>query len=120
MPLCTCCLSPVDSYSDDSFTPECRHVLHLSCLEKWISHQTCREKTCPTCRASFDKHIVLVVKPDVSVQDAERSLEHVNVTGDVCWHINDMQMMRAVIRALTGLFERKWTWTPAAVNALMK
>ncbi|VVB07651.1 unnamed protein product [Arabis nemorensis] len=48
---CTVCLS--DFVSDDKVRqlPNCRHVFHRCCLDRWIVG--CRKMTCPICRNRF-------------------------------------------------------------------
>ncbi|KFK32937.1 hypothetical protein AALP_AA6G308500 [Arabis alpina] len=48
---CTVCLS--DFVSDDKVRqlPNCRHVFHHSCLDRWIVD--CSKMTCPICRNRF-------------------------------------------------------------------
>lgn len=103
LPECACCLQPVDTTKE--YVPGCGHAVHVSCLNKWIYHQTSRTKTCPMCRRAFEKAVVLSVRPELKLRDMERHLEHVNVTGNVCWHILTIEYATAMISTLRSIFD---------------
>jgi hypothetical protein len=103
LPECACCLQPVDATKE--YVPGCGHAVHVYCLEKWIDHQTSRTKTCPMCRRAFEKAVVLSVRPELKLRDMERHLEHVNVTGHVCWHILTIEFATALTSTLRSIFD---------------
>lgn len=48
---CTVCLSDFESDDDIRQLPNCRHVFHHRCLDRWIVD--CCKVTCPVCRDRF-------------------------------------------------------------------
>ena len=48
---CTVCLSDFESDDDIRQLPNCRHVFHHLCLDRWIAD--CCKVTCPVCRDRF-------------------------------------------------------------------
>ncbi|KAF2610478.1 hypothetical protein F2Q70_00009213 [Brassica cretica] len=48
---CTVCLSDFESDDNIRQLPNCRHVFHDHCLDRWIVD--CRKMTCPICRDRF-------------------------------------------------------------------
>lgn len=45
---CAVCLSGIGGGDEVRRLPNCRHVFHRGCIDRWMGHQ---QRTCPLCRA---------------------------------------------------------------------
>ncbi|KAJ0615972.1 putative transcription factor C2H2 family [Helianthus annuus] len=47
---CAVCLYEFDASDEIRRLTNCRHIFHMSCLDRWMDHD---QKTCPLCRTPF-------------------------------------------------------------------
>lgn len=94
-----CCYASISK--EEEFVPMCGHRVHAACMKRWIEHQPCQQKTCPTCRTVLHELEVFAVHPRYAAEaHARRCLESVNVSGNVCWPIWTVQTLSDMIDAV--------------------
>ncbi|GAB4855081.1 hypothetical protein Ancab_023664 [Ancistrocladus abbreviatus] len=62
---CAVCLSMLEPEDMAGLLPNCNHIFHAECIEKWLISS---QSTCPICRAQVTPHPLVPMPPEPPAQ----------------------------------------------------
>ncbi|KAL3509241.1 hypothetical protein ACH5RR_028642 [Cinchona calisaya] len=74
---CSVCLSVLEEGEMARKLPNCNHIFHAECIDKWFGSQS----TCPICRSEAEPRLQLVLQPEPREAPTAPPLECVNLSG---------------------------------------